>query len=164
MSPQSKAGPGRLMCPCCAKLNRYKFEHPQPDLCVMIQLYYSHNLIPTKVLAASLTSVDEVMSLAGVQHIKIAPPLLRELSTTALINKMTDIKPLFCGLESIHYQPPATIRFVDEAAFRLAVTRDNNGASELKMIQVSFMAHSVCLLELSMLGLCRRSTFSAICS
>ena len=51
--------------------------------CYSAQDYFNEHNFKTKVLAASLTSIQEVMQLAGVQHITVSPPLLRELAQTA---------------------------------------------------------------------------------
>jgi transaldolase len=57
---------------------------PSFDLCFYAQRYFEHNRnrMKTKVLAASLTSAEEIMRLRGVDHITIPPSLLELLPTT----------------------------------------------------------------------------------
>ncbi|OAA73680.1 transaldolase [Cordyceps fumosorosea ARSEF 2679] len=57
-------------------------EHKAFDFCAETQRYYENIQANTQLLAASLTSVEEVMQLAGVHHITVSPPLLRELAST----------------------------------------------------------------------------------
>jgi hypothetical protein len=84
------------------------------------------------VLPASLTSTDEVLALAGVDHITVAPPLLQLLSLpdcgipgSVFDNDASEIPPL---LKPLYMK--------DEAAYRIAFTRDLAGASEEKLSQV----------------------------
>ena len=72
--------------------------------------------------------------MAGVRHITIAPPLLRELSTTSSTDAATNFPSLFDGPAP---EIPPQMSFInDEAAFRMGVTRNKNGANELKLVQV----------------------------
>lgn len=104
------------------------------SLCVAIQKYYKSVGAITQVLPASLTSTDEVLALAGVDHITVAPPLLELLSLpdcpitpSFFDNDVSDVSVL-----------PKTPYLKDEAAYRIAFTRDLAGASEEKLTQVSF--------------------------
>jgi hypothetical protein len=85
------------------------------------------------VLPASLTSTDEVLALAGVDHITVAPPLLQLLSHPD------------CGIPGSVFDNAASeipsplkqpLYMKDEAAYRIAFTRDLAGASEEKLSQV----------------------------
>lgn len=51
-------------------------------LCLAAQNHYVSSSLRTQVLPASLTHIDEVLALAGVQHITISPGLLQELLVT----------------------------------------------------------------------------------
>lgn len=51
------------------------------DFCWEAQAYYTERKSKTTVLAASLTSVEEVMSLSGIRGITISPPLLQQLAS-----------------------------------------------------------------------------------
>lgn len=84
-------------------------------------------------LPASLTSTDEVLALAGVDHITVAPPLLQLLSLPE------------CGIPGSVFDNAASeipsplkqpLYIKDEAAYRIAFTRDLAGASEEKLSQV----------------------------
>ncbi|KAK4102394.1 aldolase [Parathielavia hyrcaniae] len=62
----------------------YTDASPSLPLCGAAQHYLSSKPgNKTYVLAASLTSVEQVMQLAGIHHITISPPLLAELAATA---------------------------------------------------------------------------------
>ncbi|KAH7336075.1 transaldolase [Rhexocercosporidium sp. MPI-PUGE-AT-0058] len=104
-------------------------------LCVQAQRLYEANGIKTQVLPASLTSTSEIMQLAGVHHITIAPGLLQELSTmpassntpVSLFNESASTKEV-----------PAFVRYADDQAkYRIAFTRCNggDGEGERKLVQ-----------------------------
>ncbi|RAL12775.1 transaldolase family protein [Aspergillus homomorphus CBS 101889] len=109
-------------------------------LCPLIQKYYQRIGSRTQVLPASLTSTTEILALAGVHHITIAPGLLQELahqpgtmtdgSVPASLFDSRDPDPVAAGL------PERALSFVnDEAGYRLAFTRDARGESEGKLTQ-----------------------------
>ena len=78
------------------------------------------------------------MTLAGVDHITIAPKLLHELaSTKADPSESANNKPAVEQLKAASDWTPSRFSYADdEAAFRMAMTREANGASEGKLIQV----------------------------
>ena len=119
------------------KVNRYVDESKAFDFCREAQAYYLAHSHKTQVLAASLTSVDDVMRLAGIQHITISPNLLRQLSTDDLSTwdgKLGDYfaqGPTHKSWESQDYAKLVK----DESAWKLAFTRSGFGAAEGKIIQ-----------------------------
>jgi transaldolase len=94
-------------------------------------MYKKHGF-KTQVLPASLTSTEEIMALAGVHHITIAPGLLVQLAeaeasangTTSLFDAVPEEKDLFVSFKD------------DEKAFRIAFTRSVGGEGERKLSQV----------------------------
>ncbi|KAH8599772.1 hypothetical protein B0O99DRAFT_610389 [Bisporella sp. PMI_857] len=99
-------------------------------LCLDFQNYYKANAVSTQVLPASLTSTDEVMALAGVHHITIAPSLLQLLASMPA----TEIPPsVFDGLRLEPGTFPLLSFVQDEAAYRIAFTRSGNGEGERKL-------------------------------
>ncbi|KAF7553924.1 hypothetical protein G7Z17_g3297 [Cylindrodendrum hubeiense] len=112
-------------------------EHKAFDFCREAQAYYIAKNFRTQVLAASLTSVGEVMQLAGIQHVTISPALLRALSESdisALDGKLGDYfaqGPDNNSWEKRDYQALVG----DESAWKLAFTRSGFGTSEGKIIQ-----------------------------
>ncbi|KUJ23345.1 transaldolase [Mollisia scopiformis] len=100
-------------------------------LCLQAQRLYEENGLKTQVLPASLTLTDEIMVLAGVHHITIAPGLLKELaaapasslSVTSLFDEATTK-----ALPFVSYKD-------SEAAYRIAFTRSGNGEGERKLGQ-----------------------------
>lgn len=78
------------------------------------------------------------MLLAGVDHITIAPKLLRELASAEIDpSNASDLPSLFDEVKTSADQIPPKLSFADnEDAFRMALTRDANGANEKKLIQV----------------------------
>jgi transaldolase len=106
------------------------------DLCFEAQMYYRANGINTQVLPASLTSIDEVMALAGVDHITISPPLLKELTTKPAAEwsgaSLFDRKAEAAGVGK---QWPKYVG--DESGWRIAFTRSGKGEGERKLSQVS---------------------------
>lgn len=115
----------------------YKGDSPLFELCVSAQRYYKKHGFSTKVLPASLTSINEIMLLAGVDHITIAPKLLRELASTEVDPSDTSNLPsLFDEVKTGADQIPPRLSYADnEDTFRMAMTRDANGANEGKLIQ-----------------------------
>ena len=106
-------------------------------LCLEAQHYYELHKIKTQVLPASLTSTDEIMQLAGVRHITIAPALLRQLSespahslkTTSLFDDINDV--------ALALEPYPLLLLGDkEPGYRIAFTRSGNGEGERKLSQV----------------------------
>ncbi|KAH7166333.1 hypothetical protein EDB81DRAFT_284212 [Dactylonectria macrodidyma] len=106
------------------------------DFCREAQAYYVGNSIRTQVLAASLTSVDEVMQLAGIQHVTVSPVLLRALAETDLSTwdgKLGDYFARGPEIKSWEIRDYGAL-VKDESAWRLAFTRSKFGASEGKII------------------------------
>ncbi|KAF4989943.1 hypothetical protein FGRMN_8785 [Fusarium graminum] len=107
------------------------------DFCREAQAYYISNSLRTQVLAASLTSVEEVMQLAGIQHVTISPNLLNGLASTDLSawnGKLGDYfaqGPTNKSWDARDYN--ALVK--DESAWRIAFTRSAFGANEGKIIQ-----------------------------
>lgn len=107
-------------------------------LCVAIQRYYKSVGAVTQVLPASLTSTDEVLALAGVDHITVAPALLELLSLPDC-----PITPSFFDSDASGVSAlPKTPYLKDEAAYRIAFTRDLAGASEEKLTQVCYRPYT----------------------
>jgi transaldolase len=92
----------------------------------------------TKVMAASLTSVKDVMTLAGLDHITISPGLLQELNETSSAQdgtaSGTTLEALIPGEVAITIDNAHTL-VRDEAAWRFALTRSADGENEAKLIQ-----------------------------
>ncbi|RAH39588.1 uncharacterized protein BO95DRAFT_469602, partial [Aspergillus brunneoviolaceus CBS 621.78] len=98
-----------------------------------IQTYYHAINSRTQVLPASLTSTDEILALAGVHHITIAPGLLQQLAALPA-SAATTVPNLFETTPPIHYDAPGSFRD-DEAGYRLAFSREGRGKSEGKLAQ-----------------------------
>ncbi|KAG5655488.1 hypothetical protein KAF25_000737 [Fusarium avenaceum] len=107
------------------------------DFCREAQAYYINNSLRTQVLAASLTSTEEVMQLAGIQHVTISPNLLNGLASTDLSawnGKLGDYfaqGPTNNSWETRDYHTLVK----DESAWRIAFTRSGFGSSEGKIVQ-----------------------------
>jgi transaldolase len=97
--------------------------------CRQAQRYFETSGVKTKVLAASLMSIEEVMQLVGVHHITISPPLLAELAASTDQHLKTESS--FDA--ELNFAPESVPR--DEAGWRLAFTRHSAGKSENKLIQ-----------------------------
>ncbi|KAL1998475.1 hypothetical protein VTN02DRAFT_6097 [Thermoascus thermophilus] len=101
-------------------------------LCVAIQRYYKSIQAGTQVLPASLTSTEEVFSLAGADHITIPPGLLEQLSEPS---SSPGVPSLFDADPPVPV-PDSPVSYVnDPATYRLSFTRDLGGASEGKLTQ-----------------------------
>ncbi|KAG6367797.1 hypothetical protein INS49_001992 [Diaporthe citri] len=102
--------------------------------CGVAQHYYRRIGARTQVLPASLTSMNEVLVLAGVDHITVSPPLLAQLSDTRCNDYEGDIGSVLETAENTADEDYTAI-LQDESAWRLAFTRSGRGTSEGKIIQ-----------------------------
>ncbi|KAF5618567.1 transaldolase [Fusarium sp. NRRL 52700] len=115
----------------------YVDEHKAFEFCREAQAYYISHSFRTQVLAASLTSVDEVMQLAGIQHVTISPNLLNGLASADLsiwngkLGEYFAQGPAKMSWETEDYN--ALVR--NESSWRMAFTRSGFGTSEGKIIQ-----------------------------
>lgn len=113
----------------------YRFVDKEPliDLCVDIQQYYrSIPTARTKVLPASLTSIDQVFALAGVDHMTIAPPLLAQLAQPASPKIMSK----FDSAPALPLSATRTSHRHDYAGYQSKFGRDRGGASRRKLTEV----------------------------
>lgn len=94
-------------------------------------MYEKHGF-KTQVLPASLTSTEEIMALAGVHHITIAPGLLVQLAEAGVESNVT--ASLFDG--EVGKEDHFVSFKDDEKAFRIAFTRSVGGEGERKLSQV----------------------------
>lgn len=103
-------------------------------ICLDAQRLYEQQGFKTQVLPASLTSTDEIMALAGVHHITIAPGLLTKLATTPA--STLSVKSLFDEPKVDGKEEKGFVSFKDrEAEYRIAFTRSENGEGERKLGQ-----------------------------
>lgn len=115
----------------------YVDEHKAFDLCREAQAYYLANSLSTQVLAASLTSVDEVMRLAGIQHVTVSATLLQQLAdrdASLLDGTLGEYLAQGPDQKSWETRDYAAL-FEDYGAWRLAFTRHGFGTSEGKIVQ-----------------------------
>ncbi|KAI0002356.1 putative transaldolase [Xylariaceae sp. FL0662B] len=113
----------------------YVDQHKAFDFCGSAQRYYEKIGSKTKVLPASLTSIQEVMKLAGAHHITVAPHLLTKLAETPANPWEGETGSVFKdGGEEEKFGDYSGI-LEDEGAWRLAFTRSQDGRSEGKIIQ-----------------------------
>ena len=110
-------------------------QNKAQNLCLEAQRYYEKNNTKTQVLPASLTSTVEIMELAGVHHITIAPAFLEQLAATPASS--TSIASLFDQTPATSEPYPQRSFVNDEPGFRIAFTRSGNGEGERKLSQVS---------------------------
>ncbi|ROV91502.1 hypothetical protein VMCG_09470 [Cytospora schulzeri] len=115
----------------------YVDENKAFALCGLAQRYYRHIKARTQVLPASLTSIDDVLVLAGVDHITVSPPLLTELAATPAQGYKGGIGSALRAVESTQVDGKDKYEAIlkDESAWRLAFTRSEAGKSEGKIIQ-----------------------------
>ncbi|KAI0827525.1 transaldolase [Hypoxylon sp. FL0890] len=112
----------------------YVDQHKAFDFCGAAQRYYEKIGSKTQVLPASLTSIQEVMKLAGVHHITVAPHLLTKLAETPANPWDGETGSVLEDATSEGLGDYSSI-LEDESAWRLAFTRSQEGKSEVKNIQ-----------------------------
>jgi len=106
-------------------------------LCHQAQSYYATHKFKTLVLPASLTSISEVMDLAGVHHITVSPPLLKLLAETP----GTGMKAMFPNTKLLENNALTKGNFEfddilrDESKWRMAYTLSDGGNNEVKLGQ-----------------------------
>lgn len=112
-------------------------QHKAFGFCGAVQRYYRSIQTKTKVLPASLTSIDDVLKLAGVDHITISPRLLAELAATPAEGYKGEIGSVVKDAEKVEAIGKDTYRPIlrDEGTWRLAFLRTEVGRSEVKMVQ-----------------------------
>ncbi|KAK3305635.1 uncharacterized protein B0T15DRAFT_397241 [Chaetomium strumarium] len=131
----------------------YVDTNPALAFCGAAQQYLDSRMNnTTQVMAASLTSIDEVMQLAGLHHITVSPVLLAELAATpaagwagrASIGQVvkTAVGAAGGGPAAGTAQLGAENRAAvldtlvkDESLWRMAFTRSDGGRSETKLVQ-----------------------------
>jgi len=99
------------------------------DLCVQAQRLYTTNEVKTKVLPASLTSIDEIMALAGADHITISPGLLEKLVEAPASDKTAESR------FDAKIEMPPMLSFTNEPEYRIAFTLSGKGEGERKLTQ-----------------------------
>ncbi|TVY33233.1 Transaldolase [Lachnellula occidentalis] len=103
------------------------------SLSLQTQRYYEAHKLTTQVLPASLTCIEEIMAMAGVNHITISPGLLKELSEKPAVGNET--VSLF-DEAPVGYKTQELLSFAgDEKAFRIAFTLSGGGEGERKLGQ-----------------------------
>ncbi|KAI0380312.1 putative transaldolase [Hypomontagnella monticulosa] len=112
----------------------YVDEHKAFDFCGAAQKYYEKIGSKTQVLPASLTSIQEVMKLAGAHHITVAPHLLTKLAETPADPWEGETGSVFKDRTEEGSADYSGI-LEDESAWRLAFTRSQEGKAEVKNIQ-----------------------------
>ncbi|KAH8193924.1 hypothetical protein TruAng_011912 [Truncatella angustata] len=112
----------------------YVDEFKAFSFCGEAQAFYEKVGSKTQVLPASLTSIEEVMMLAGAHHITISPPLLIKLAETPANLWGGDTGSVFAKINQKPFSDYSLI-LKDEGAWRLAFTRSEDGRSEGKNIQ-----------------------------
>lgn len=115
-------------------MSSYVDQNKAFAFCGVAQQYYRKIGSRTQVLPASLTSINEVLVLAGVDHITVSPPLLVQLSNTYCNEYEGDIGSVLKAAENTADEDYTAI-LMDESAWRLAFTRSGRGTSEGKIIQ-----------------------------
>ncbi|OTB02704.1 hypothetical protein M426DRAFT_322458 [Hypoxylon sp. CI-4A] len=112
----------------------YVDQHKAFDFCGSAQRYYEKTGSKTKVLPASLTSIQEVMKLAGAHHITVAPHLLTKLAETPANPWEGDTGSVFKAGKEEEFGTYSDV-LEDESSWRLAFTRSLDGKAEGKIIQ-----------------------------
>ena len=109
---------------------RYHDSNPDFALCVSAQKYFEFHQLKTRVLAASFTSIEDAMQLAGIHHLTLPPHLLEQLCNTSIADQYS--KSLFQE-DSQEVPVVSAMLLHDREKFMTATERRNH-----KLSQVSF--------------------------
>ena len=111
-----------------------------------MQRYYEHHSLRTQVLPANLKSIREIMQLAGVKHIAVTAPLLKELASTP-VEAVEAIPSLFDegSSDAPSEQQPAGLKMFGNngSGYRTALMRNHTEAPARKLIEVISFGASV---------------------
>ncbi|KAL2753202.1 hypothetical protein ACRALDRAFT_2111335, partial [Sodiomyces alcalophilus JCM 7366] len=114
----------------------YVDQHKAFDLTRLAQRHYVDKSHRTQVLAASLVSVDEVMQLAGIQHVTVSPPLLRGLAAEPTADWDGKLGAFFAANPQEKWDVgDFATSCRDESEYRMAFTRSGKGKAEEKIVQ-----------------------------
>lgn len=102
----------------------------------MAQRHYHKHQMRTKVLPASLTNAADAMLLLGADHMTIAPRILEDLDKTQADSSSNATQPIFELPESIEEDWPSGQYLSVEDQFGLAMTMEQDGTGEAKLVQV----------------------------
>lgn len=118
------------------------FQDPEPgvNLIPWAQAYYKRHGHRTQVMPASLTSVKEVMALAGADHITVAPHLLQKLHDTIADENILDEYPSLFG-EEVRSEELEPIIINDQSSFDAALGK---GPSKRKLKEVRTSLNCEC--------------------
>lgn len=113
------------------------YQDPDPglDLVAKIQQYFRANGHSTHVMPASLTSLKEVMALAGADHITVAPHLLQKLHETNAGPSLEEEYPSVFDKAAMPNSRKLDVG--TEEAFSTALSRSKGGENERKLNEVS---------------------------
>ncbi|CAG8949078.1 hypothetical protein HYFRA_00002207 [Hymenoscyphus fraxineus] len=110
----------------------YQDEDPNFLLCVQAQKYYEENSYETRVKACSVVSIEEVMLLAGVNALTIAPSLLEELKQVEWTERSVNGHSLFLGRETEIGNMDSKTFINNEKEFRERFGKSQGGKGEKK--------------------------------
>lgn len=112
----------------------FRYQDPEPgfDLSVEAQAHYKkhYGVNAPKVKPASLTSIQECMSLAGADYLTIGPHLLQKLHETPTgLDTGTEYSSVFDKEPVVGER----LSFKNGEEFRIAMTRSGRGLNERKL-------------------------------
>ncbi|KZN90777.1 Transaldolase [Penicillium chrysogenum] len=113
----------------------YKDSNPILSVCVQAQQFYRQNSLPTRVKACVTLSIDELIMLAGVDALTIAPAVLKELAAIERPQEELDSMSLFAinakATEAVSYPS-----YIDsESQYRVEFAASEGGKAQFKTAQ-----------------------------
>ncbi|RAL15799.1 aldolase [Aspergillus homomorphus CBS 101889] len=113
----------------------YKGSDSLLPLCVQAQQWYLQESLPTKVKACATMGLDEILQLAGVAAFTLVPDDLKLLQTTQKNEAEVQSLSLFQGLSTLQVKVTYPSYVNDEAGYRTAFARAEEGRAQLKLGQ-----------------------------
>ena len=113
----------------------YKDDEPCFDLCVRVQEYFEQHKLKTRVKIAGLLTSDQAIELAGAQTMTIAPAVLKSLSESQDDVDVLAKRSLYGGNSKCAQDPAVTKYGNDEAGWKEAFNRSDNGKGAAKTAQ-----------------------------
>ncbi|KXG52576.1 Aldolase-type TIM barrel [Penicillium griseofulvum] len=113
----------------------YKDNNPILGVCVQAQHFYRQNSMPTRLKACVTLSLDELIMLAGIDALTIAPGVLKDLAATQRPQEEVENMSLFGKSDKVP-TPVGYPSYIDsESQYRVYFAASEGGKAQFKTAQ-----------------------------
>lgn len=127
-------------------------------ICVQAQQFYHQNSLPTRVKACVTLNLDELIMLAGIDALTIAPKVLKVLTSTERPKEEMESMFLFAKTAKVT-EIVKYASYIDcESQYRVHFAASEGGKAQFKTAQVRIRFQLVFVVQLILINLeCRQS-------